>query len=67
MCDIKEVQIYGRPFRVNKEPVQPLAIQISFLPNNKKVLVSNRYLIPAHGQTDDISENLLVILKQKNK
>ena len=66
MCDIKEAQIYGRPFRATKEPVQPLATQSSLLPNSKIVLISNRYLIPAH-ETDEISKSLLVILKKKKK
>ena len=47
MCGLKATQIHGRPFRAAKEPVLPLAAHNSFLPNGKKDLIFNRFIINA--------------------
>ena len=36
-------QMHGRPFRVAKELVQPLAVLDSFLPYGKKILIWHHF------------------------
>ena len=40
MYGLQVAQIHERPFKAAKEPVQPLAVENSFLPKRKKFLIS---------------------------
>ena len=59
MCCLKATQIHKRHFRAVREPGQPSAIQDSFLPHGKKILISHHLSsMKPHGRYAEWDGNI---------